>query len=114
MNKQQLLKLATDRYNKANKWSAFTPRMMEEILSIVVDVLIDGLINDGKVTVRGVASLEVVDYGGKLRGAWNPFKHEPMDYIPQKKIRCRISKRIRDVINNVDVTDTTDDELKEI
>lgn len=114
MNKQQLLKLATDRYNKSNKWSVFTPHMMEGVLSAVVDTMIDGLISDGKITVRGLASLEVVDYGNKRRGAWNPFKHEPMNYIPQKKIRCRFSKKVREAINKVEVNNSTDDELKEI
>ena len=99
MTKNELLKCASELYNKKHRWSVFTPSMIESVLSVVEDVLIDALIKDGKVTVRGFASLDVVDYGKTKRAAWNPFRQEPMDYIPKKKIRCRFSKKIRDAIN---------------
>ena len=99
MRKKELLKRATERYNSEHKCSVFTPNMTEGILSSVVDVLIEALLSEGRVTVRGLASLDVVDYGDKNRGAWNPHTQEPMEYTPKKKIRCRFSKRIRDAIN---------------
>ena len=40
------------------------------------------------------------------RGAWNPFTRKPMEYIPQKKIRCRFSKKIKEVVNKVDINNS--------
>lgn len=99
MTKKELVKRVTDRYNRDHKWSVFTTRMIEDVLTAVVDTLVDALVTEGKVTVRGLASLDVVDYGEKKRGAWDPYKKAPMEYVPQKKIHCRFSKRIRDAIN---------------
>lgn len=99
MTKKELSRRAAELYNQKHSWSVFTPSMIEGALSAVVDVLTDALIRDGKVTVRGLASLDVVDYGKKKRAAWDPFRQKPMEYIPQKKIRCRFSKRIRDAVN---------------
>lgn len=113
MRKKELLKRATERYNSKHKWSVFTPNMIEGALSAVVDVLIEALVAEGKVTVRGLASLDIVDYGDKNRGVWNPYKQEPMEYKPKKKIRCRFSKRIRDAING-DVTSNDDTKNKNL
>lgn len=99
MKKKELLKLTSKKYNEQNRWGYSTPGTMEIMLSSLVDALIDALVKDGKVTIRGLATLEVVDYGDSERGAWNPFTKEPMEYKPKKKIRCRFSKRIRDAIN---------------
>lgn len=99
MTKNEFTKRVADRCNTQYRYGYYTPHMMEDVMIAMIEVLIDALVSDGKVTIRDVCSLEVVDYGNKKRGAWNPFKHEPMEYKPKRKIRCRFGKKIRDAIN---------------
>lgn len=100
MVKRELIKRATDKYNGEHLWSRFTPTMIEDVLSAVVSVIIDALIEEGKITIRGLMSIEVVDYGDKKRKGYNPFADKPIEYKQKKRIRCRLSKQIRDAINN--------------
>lgn len=99
MTKKELSKRTSELYNAKHNYSYFTPSMVEDLLSNVVDVLIDALIKDGKVTIKGLARLDLIDYGDKPRGAWNPYEQKEMKYVPKKKVRCHFSKRIRDAIN---------------
>ena len=101
MIKKDLIKKITEKYNSDHEWSYFTPNMIEGVLDAMVDVVKDVLATEGKITVRGLMSLDVVNYGNQERGVWNPHTKEPMAYIPKKKIRCRIGKALRDAINGV-------------
>jgi len=99
MNRRELLKRASDLYNEKNRMTVTTPYMTEGIMESVIDSLIEALKRDGKVKIRGLASFELVDYGDKKRGAWDPFHQKRIEYKPKKKIICHFGKTIRDAIN---------------
>lgn len=101
MVKKDLISKVAQKYNIDHKWSYFTTNMVEGVLDSLVDVIINALMTEGKITIRGLVSLDVVDYGDQERVAWNPHTQELMAYIPKKKIRCRIGKTLRDAINGV-------------
>lgn len=101
MTKKELTKRVMETYNKNNQLSYLTPKMVEEILSVVTDVLIDALVTDGKVTVRDFVNLELLDYDKEYRNVWNPYTQEMMKYKPKKKIHCKFGKKIRNAVNAV-------------
>ena len=99
MRKKELVKLASEKYNKKNRWSVFTPSMVEGCLNSIIEVITEALSNDDKITIRGFATFDVIDYSDKKRVAWDPYNKKHIEYIPQKKIRCRFSERIKEAIN---------------
>ena len=98
MTKKNFMKSVTNLFNERSGL-AFTPVLVEEFLECVADVIADALKTDGKITIKNLLSVYLIDHGDNKRRAWDPFRKEYMEYTPGKSIHCRFSKSIRDAIN---------------
>ena len=63
----------------------------------LVDIFTDALINGEKITWNGFLTVEVVERG--QRCGRHPQTNEVVTFPPSKSIKCKISKIIKDIIN---------------
>ena len=99
MTKNEFTQSVANLFNERNRIALFTPTIVEQILECAVDVIADALNTDGKITIKNLLSVYLIDHGDSKRRAWDPFRKEYMEYTPGKSIHCRFSKSIRDAIN---------------
>lgn len=63
----------------------------------LVDIFAEALLDDEKILWKGFLSAETIERGQR-RGR-NPQTNEVVTYPPTKSIKCKISKTIRDMVN---------------
>lgn len=61
------------------------------------EIFVDALLEDKKILWKGFLSVEVVEHGER-RGR-HPQTNEVVDFPPSKSIKCKISKSIKDMVN---------------
>ena len=80
---------------------------VEKVVNALPDAIIEGLMTDNKVWLKGVITLEV--YTRQGRKIFNPHTGKNEKYPPKLAVRCKIGKKIMDVLDTVEVEDENDE-----
>lgn len=68
------------------------------LLDIMADVFADGLKSDNKVTLKNIVVAEVLQK--QKRKGYDPYHDRQIEYTPRKKIRVKVGKRIKTIVNS--------------
>lgn len=96
MGKTEFLKLICERmYGNTSEENMET---ITEFYEIFVDIFTDALLSKDKILLKGFMSAEVIQRSE--RKGRNPLNNKITVFPPTKSIRCRMSKNIKDLVND--------------
>ena len=95
MGKNEIVKQLAERMY-GNATDADVKRCME-FCDTLVDIFTDALLEDKKIVWKGFLSVEVSDRAAHK--ARNPQTNEIVTFPPFKAITCKVSKKIKDMVN---------------
>lgn len=72
-------------------------RQCTEFCNNLVDICTEALVNNEKIIWKGFLSMEVIERGA--RKGRHPQTNEIVTFPPVKSVNCRISKAIKDAVN---------------
>lgn len=75
-------------------------------IETVLSAIVEGLTEDGKVTLVGFGTFEL--YTRKARKGHNPKTQEPLDIPEKTALKFRVSKNLKEAVQNVDLSDLTE------
>lgn len=89
MNKSDLIKIISDKTNISQEKS-------KDSLELILDIIKDGLVNDGKVMISGFGSWEIKER--KEKKGRNPKTGEIIIIPPRKNIKFKIGKMLEYIL----------------
>lgn len=87
-----------DRFYLMTESSTINYSTVDCLLDIMAEVFAEGLKQDGKVTLKNIIVAEAVQT--PKRKGYDPFHDRQIEYTPRKKIRVKIGKRIKTIVNS--------------
>lgn len=87
-----------DRFYLMTESSTINYSTVDCLLDIMAEVFAEGLKQDGKVTLKNIVVAEVLQK--QKRKGYDPFHDRQIEYTPRKKIRVKIGKRIKTIVNS--------------
>lgn len=87
-----------DRFYLMTESSTINYSTVDYLIDVMADVFAEGLKQDGKVTLKNIIVAEAVQT--PKRKGYDPFHDRQIEYTPRKKIRVKIGKRIKTIVNS--------------
>ena len=92
MTKKDLIFLLQDEFKKVQK------KEMDEIVNHALEAIHDALVQGEEVAIAGFGKFMVVDR--QARKGRNPSSGEEIDIPASKAVRFKVSKTLKDAVNN--------------
>jgi len=86
-----------DTIRKIAAQTGFSQNCCEQVIDSFVETVKEGLIKDGKVTIKGFVSFTVKDI--PERKARHPKTGEITTFAAMKRINCKVSDSIKNAVN---------------
>jgi len=87
----------TDLINEVADVISMTKNDSNTVITAVLDTIIEGLVNDGKVSLSGLGTFTIKERDARI--ARNPKTGEPVDVPAKKVVKFKASSLLNDDIN---------------
>lgn len=98
VKKSEIIKRVATKKNGANNLDPYKLQECTQYIDYLEDVITEVLLNGDKIAWKGFMNIKVTQR--KTRRGRNPNTGEVVDYPPVKTICCRMSKQIKDLVND--------------
>ena len=98
MVRNDFLHSVVDRYYLTTECTTINYTTVDYLIDVMADVFAQGLKDDGKVTLKNIIVAEAIQT--PKRKGYDPYHDKQIEFTPRKKVRVKIGKKIKQIINS--------------